>query len=200
MALAQTVEARFVVKAPGSVPSASEQFDVEVAIEDVENLGGFEFILNFDPAVLEAVSAVGTDFLASSGREVLCVNPEVAEAAIRVECLTLGPTPAEGVDGDGTVAVVTMRSKHEGSPPLKLTRVKLLQPDGTNIPVSWEDASVSTTGGRDWLPFAIVGGIVAALLIIGGGGLALGFRRRSTTPPATPAPVDSTSSTGQQES
>ena len=187
------------VEAPGSVSVDSEQFEVEVVAEDVSNLGAFEFILNFDPAVLEAVSAVKTDFLASSGREVFCVEPEIADAAIRVECLTLGSTPAEGVDGDGTLAVVTMRSRGDGSSPLTLSRVKLAQPDGTDISASWEDATVSTSGGRDWLPFVIGGTIgVAVLLLVGGGG-ALMLRRRSSRPAASPAALDSASGTRRPE-
>jgi hypothetical protein len=197
-ALAGSGEANLTLEAPEAISGDSEEFDVEVIVHDADNLGAFEFILNFDPAVLEAVSAVQTDYLASSGREVFCVEPEIADAAIRVECLTLGPTPAEGVSGEGTIAVITMRSTGDGSSGLTLSRVKLAQPDGTDIDVTWDDSSISTSGGRDWAPIFIGGSIGFAALLVVAGGAALLLRRRRS-PAAAGAALESRGGSSRPE-
>jgi hypothetical protein len=94
-----------------------------------------------------------------------------------------------------------MRSKGDGSSPLRLSRVKLAQPDGTQIPVSWEDTNVSTDGGRDWLPFVIGGAIaLGAFVVIGAALIALMRRRRATPASASPsAQVDASRSPGAPE-
>ncbi|MEX2246815.1 MAG: cohesin domain-containing protein [Dehalococcoidia bacterium] len=177
--------------APSAV-SSGEEFDVSLLVENVVNLGGFQFVLGFDPELVTAIGVTKGDFLGSSGREVVCDDPVLSDSGVRLECVTLGPEPP-GADGAGVLAVVRLRSTGDGSAALALSRTKLVQPNGTEIQHVASDARTSTGDQRDWRPF-IWGGVIAggALLILFGAVLVRtrrpGERRLQAGPIEAPGP------------
>jgi len=187
---AQDQEATVRVVAPtDKVDSSTKTFDVAIDVENAQNLGGFVFILSFDGDVLKATSASHTDFIASTGREPVCVDPAIEADAVRLQCVTLRETPA-GVDGSGTLAHITFESKKGGTSPLSLTRVELPHIDGRAQRFTIVDASVEVEGGgSSWLlPAIIIAAVVVGVIVIVGGGLALRMRRGAPAGPSDPGP------------
>ena len=120
----------------GNVP-----FPVEVVVEDVTNLGAFEFSLLYDASLLRFVEVSEGPFLGSSGRVVECLEPRLSAGSVRFVCVTLGREPA-GPDGSGTLASITLEPTKPGTSPLRFQLLTLTQPDAQRIEAAAEDASV----------------------------------------------------------
>lgn len=180
---AQDGQARALAVAPaGGISSSAGTVDVAVNVEHVSNLAGFQFVLTVDPAVLQPDSVKKTLFLAGTGREIVCSDPTIDEASVRVACVTLRETPA-GVDGDGTVANVTFKVVGKGSSALALTHVKLVHPDGSELPSTGVDGTATVSGdgsstSHTTIIIVAIAGAVAVLALAAG---AMVWRRRSAT-------------------
>lgn len=118
-----------------------EPFPVEVVVEDVTNLGAFEFDLRYDSNLLRFVEVSEGAFLGSSGRTVECLEPRLSPGSVRFVCVTLGREPA-GPDGSGTVAVLTLEPLVPGTSPLRFQVLTITQPDAQRIEAVVEDGSV----------------------------------------------------------
>jgi len=179
-ALGQEMSAQVRVVSPESA-AIEDEISVDVVVDEVTNLGGFQFVLSFDPEVLEPLSAAKTPFLGSTGRDVSCADATIDDAALRFVCVTLGPTPA-GADGSGTVASVKFRAKGAGDSDLTLSRVKLVHPDGELIDSTMIGASISvgeSSEGNRVIVYAAIGAVVALLAL--GAGIAVSRRRGSAS-------------------
>jgi hypothetical protein len=164
--------------------SASARLSIDV--KGARNLAGFQFVLSFDSRLLQAESVDKTGFLAGSGREIVCKDPTIEAGAVQLTCVTLGLQPP-GVDGDGAIAVVTLKATGHGSTPLALSRVKLVHPDGSELPSTSSDGRL-TVGGSGaafpWWAGVLIG--IAAVAAAAGGAL-LWRRRRAAAMPADAA-------------
>ena len=108
---------------------------IDVAAENVSNLGAYEFTLDFDPSVLQFAGANDAGFLATSGREVQCAPPQPSTASVRSSCVSLG-SDLPGVSGSGVLAHLTFMPISSGLSPLRLHDVILLHPDATSVTVN----------------------------------------------------------------
>jgi hypothetical protein len=148
----------------GEVTEGDSLIRVPVATRNVENLGAFSFVLQFNGAVLEATAINRGEFLGSGGRETFCDDPTIDTDAVRFSCVTLGADPPTGVSGEGILAVVEFESIGDGSSPLTLDRVTLARPNSTEIFVSsLEDGSYNASddgGSATWFYVAVIGGAV----------------------------------------
>lgn len=115
-----------VVVPPDEVFALGDEFAVEVRVEDVEHLAGFDFAIEFDP---ELVSFVGMedvgDFLVAGDRETVCGDPTVNGNSVSALCATIaepvclgGP---EGPSGSGVLARVVFRAEALGEAVLELS-------------------------------------------------------------------------------
>lgn len=120
------------VQTPSEGVGPEGTFAVDLLAENVANLGGFQFTLNYDPSILHAEEVSEGPFLASTGREVLCRDPEIGDGAAGLVCVTLGAEPA-GPDGSGVMATVTFTALASGDTDLELEDVKLVEPAGDVI-------------------------------------------------------------------
>lgn len=118
-------------------------FAVDVVVNDVHNLGAFEFTLTYDPAILRFVDIERGPFLASSGRNVECLEPVVTSASVRLVCVTLGALPPEGAQGSGVLGTVTMAPVGPGTSVLRLSPAILARPNGEPIPATPQEAQVA---------------------------------------------------------
>ena len=151
---------------------------VDVSISKVADLGAFAFVMQFDTAKVQLADhpfETGS-FLGSSGRNVFCDEPTIDSGAIRYACVTLGSEPAQGPDGQGTLASVYFKQQGNGTASFQLSRVELKTPQGLNIPATLTSASIEVegSGGRGWL--MIVAIAVGAVLLVAAVGW-LGYRR-----------------------
>ena len=146
-----------------SVAKSDKTVDVKIDVENVSNLGGFQFVLVVDSSVLKPTGALKTAFLGQTGREIYCPDPTIEDAAIRFACVTLREQPA-GVDGSGTIANVSFKPVAKGATDLTLKEVQLVHPDGTVIASTAVDGRISVTGSSWWTRTHIV--IVAAAAVV----------------------------------
>jgi len=118
---------------------SGETFTVDVSIEDVTDLFGWEFDLNFNPNVLEALSVTEGPFLKQGGNT-MCfggtINNDVG-IINNYACVLFGPHT--GVSGSGTLASVNFRVKDLGYSVLDLSDTKLQDSDAKSISHVVED-------------------------------------------------------------
>ena len=114
--------------------NGGETFSIDVLIDDVPDLGGFEFQLNFDDSIANLVIQLGP-FLESEGAEVICINNVGLGVAV-LGCVTLGA--ANAPSGSGVVAVLefTLKLPFVGTGQLFLQACKVVDPDGFVIPLN----------------------------------------------------------------
>jgi hypothetical protein len=165
-----------VVRVAATNDDAVNEGDVasfDVTVENVENLGAFQFVLQYDPDIFDFAAIERGDFLGSSGREVVCNEPQSDAGTVLYVCNTLRPEPA-GPDGGGLVARVQLSAIGSGSTDVSLTRTKVALPDGTELPSTLENTSIAVEGSSsiNWLLWGPVIGI-GLLAVIGAGAFAM---------------------------
>ena len=109
-----------------SVDVGGGKFTVNIALDNVTNLGAYEFELRFDPAVIRFVGVEDADFLGSTGRQVRCPGGTLEQSEVggpidtlKFACATTNPTPP-GPDGSGTLATITFAPRMAAHSPLTL--------------------------------------------------------------------------------
>jgi hypothetical protein len=131
------------VVVPGDIDSSIDRFTVDVVAENVADLGAFQFVLTFDAEILRAESIEAADFLGDGVQDVVCDEPTIDDAAVRLAC---GRRPASaGVDGTGTLATITFEPRGSGTATLTLSRVTLIHSDGTPFEAKPAGAEVTVT-------------------------------------------------------
>jgi hypothetical protein len=119
-----------VVVSPDPV-SVDATVPVTISIENVANLGSYEWVLAYDPAVLSYVSAADGPFLGSTGRSVFCPDPILDVGSVRLGCVSSGgATPS----GSGDLSTVTFKAIAAGGSALCLKYVQLADGLGYDIP------------------------------------------------------------------
>jgi len=121
------------VVAPGSWPVNGGNFTVEIRIENVNNLGSYEWQLTYDTDVLAFVSVTNAGFLGSTGRSVFCPSPILDAGSVRFGCATSGTTPP-GQIGAGVLSTLTFSPVGSGASELELGWVSLSDPLGDDLP------------------------------------------------------------------
>jgi len=111
---------------------AGTEVDVQVGIDNVTNLGAFQFDLVFDSVLMSSVSVTNGAFLGSTGRSVVCL-PTLGADRVTIACSTLGTTPA-GPSGNGFLGLVTLHADAIGISDLTLENVVLTNITSAEIP------------------------------------------------------------------
>jgi len=86
------------------------QFKVDVVVEQVTNLGAFEFTVIFDPSFVNLKGIAVGPFLTSTGRTVTCMATPITATEAQIVCNTPGSSPY-GSSGSGAVASLTFSVK-----------------------------------------------------------------------------------------
>lgn len=169
-AAAQSGEAIIVVVAPGgSIESSGESVPFRIDVEDVTNLGAFEFVLAFDSGLFEFDRAEQGGFLGSTGREVVCDEAKSAPGAVRLLCVTLLREP-QGPSGAGTLATIWLRPKGTGKAEVALSRFKLTSVGAAGLNARSGSVTVTVGGDNgDWglIWSAAAGGAALAIAVAG---------------------------------
>lgn len=127
---------------------AGKSSTVDILVEDVTDLYGFEFEITFDPAVLEVVDAdpgkegvqIGAgDFLSPDWTLENTVDND--NGTIAYALCQLNPSPPQS--GDGVLATIIWRGKVMGTSPITFTHVLLAGRDGIPIPADTQDGQIT---------------------------------------------------------
>jgi hypothetical protein len=136
-----------------AVVENGETFRVYIMIEDADNLGAFQFVMDYDPAIVEAPNqsspvALGP-FLDSTGRTPTQLRNEIdpVTGIITYVVFTTGNNP--GPDGDGMLAFVDIEARALGTTALDLKEVEVTDTSGTSQDVSTGDGLVIVAAPPD---------------------------------------------------
>jgi hypothetical protein len=111
-------------------------FAVNVAVDNAADLGGFQFTMTFDPAVVKVQNVALGSFLGSTGRTVGAVGP-VTPTVGTCKFGGFSYGAAAGPNGTGTVVSLTLQAVAVGSSNLTFTAAQL-----TNT--QWDPLTVVT--------------------------------------------------------
>lgn len=105
-----------------------ETFDIDVYITNAERISGFQFDLNYDPAVLEVIGIDDQLFLADlPGSRVTSFSdsPPDADGSFLAAGVDFGDPETTYESGSGVLARITLRAVGPGQSPLSLSGVIL---------------------------------------------------------------------------
>jgi hypothetical protein len=135
------------VVSPGTA-SVGDTVAVEIRVENVANLGAYEWTLTYDANVLElAGDPANGDFLASSGRQVSCPSPIVGLGTVRFGCGTVGSLTLPRPSGSGLLSTVSFKALASGSSSFCLSSAVLADADSNDIPTGVVNDSIAVGGG-----------------------------------------------------
>lgn len=109
------------------------EFQIDVTIEQVTNLAGFEVKLDYNPAVLKvtAIEDYNNYFLGTAGSVTnwgeapTSLNPDTDGTLLMAATLPMYPLPQVGASGEGALARVTLQAVDSGLSDLNLRDIKL---------------------------------------------------------------------------
>ncbi|HSN74951.1 MAG TPA: cohesin domain-containing protein [Anaerolineae bacterium] len=152
--VAQQPPVRVRVLGPTAPVPAGQTFTVTVAIENVQNLGAFEFEYNFTPAVASA--AVDNiqlgGMLGTTGRTTGTLR--LASAPGRPGVPLFGAYSygtADGPNGSGVLATVAMSAVSPGTSQIDLSGLKVTNVAGNELLSSATAGSVTVVAGRSYI-------------------------------------------------
>ena len=118
-------------------------FTVTVGIQQAQDLGAFQFNLEFDPAIVRVDDVSLGLLLGSTGRGTIILGPVVDNepGLVRYGAISVGSQPGPGKDG--TLAVITMRAQALGTTVLDLNHVYLSDTAGNAQTATLEDGTVT---------------------------------------------------------
>jgi uncharacterized repeat protein (TIGR01451 family) len=113
------------IEPPVAVVENGETFRTHVMIHDAQDLGGFQFVINYNANVIEVVDPVMLgDFIGSTSRTILEIKNDVGTAGVITYAVaTFGTSP--GPNGDGVLASVDLRARNPGVSALDLQDVMI---------------------------------------------------------------------------
>lgn len=142
--------------------------DIDLTVASVNNLGGYDVFIQFDPAVVRMTSLTDAGFVTDSENIVVCNTPTINNVAGTAtnSCATvpiIGP-PGPGVSTGSPTALMnaSFLGVGNGKSALTLSGTELLDPNGAPIAAALGSGSITvsgTVGGVTGLP----GGTLAPL-------------------------------------
>ena len=120
-----------------------ETFTLDINAKDVYDMAGWQFNINYDPAVLEAVDVIEGDFLKADGEMTFFQAGTIDNAAGKITGLSATSFNKEGVTGTGTLLSVTFLAKTEGETRLALDNFQFGSIIGEAIPAGPHEVSIT---------------------------------------------------------
>ncbi|MEM7531998.1 MAG: S-layer homology domain-containing protein [Chloroflexota bacterium] len=113
---------------------AGQESTVYVEAVDVNDLGGFDFEMQFDPTMVQIDAVQITDFPASTGRFFIALVNQIDQSAGTVEfaAFSAQPTPA-GVNGRGNLVEITLTGLASGNSILQFRKAKMTNVAGDTL-------------------------------------------------------------------
>ena len=118
---------------------------VEIVVEEVKNLSGFQLNFSFNEDVLKVVEVTEGSFLKSDGSSTFWQPPDVENKAGKIRSVVGARVSTEGVDGSGALASIQFKAKKTGTSNLTLSDVQLSDVQGNAIPIVTEGGSVEVS-------------------------------------------------------
>ncbi len=120
------------------IAESGQVVSIDVIVENVNNLGAFQFDIVFDTNILHVSAATMGVLLGSTGRTVIPVGPDMDNSTnpgkITYGAATLGSVA--GPNGNGILASVEFTTQVNGSATLELQNVQLSDVDGQTLTIA----------------------------------------------------------------
>ncbi|MDE0504412.1 MAG: leucine-rich repeat domain-containing protein [Candidatus Poribacteria bacterium] len=114
----------------------ADTFTLDVRLENVIDLAGWQFDLAFDPSVLEAKGVSEGGFLKSDGGATFFQSGRIDNLAGKITGLIAGRLSEGGASGSGSLLQVEFTAKSEGETELALGNFEFGSITGAKIPAS----------------------------------------------------------------
>ena len=124
-----------------------DTFTLDIGANDFFDLAGWQFDIDFDPVILEAINVTEGDFLKASGGTTFFQTGTINNASGRITGFTAARTSTGGVSGTDTLLQVTLKAKSAGATALTLQNVEFGDPTGTLISAGPHEIRI-TVGGQ----------------------------------------------------
>lgn len=138
----QPVAAEPMLKSPGQLEveapaeaKVGESFKISITVTEAKNLHAAPMVMAVDPAVTDFVAAELGGFLKQDGKSVQ-FTPSFDNKTGLLNIILARPTEAGGVNGDGSLVVLTFKAKKKGQCTINFKSVTLSEPGGKPIDVS----------------------------------------------------------------
>jgi hypothetical protein len=106
---------------------------IDVVIEGVTNLAGYQFDVRFDPTILQVDSVLTGNFLSSTGREVSVIGPSINNDNGKVTITVFSSGTNPGPDGSGTIATIFFTASSPGTSILQIQNITLRNAHNKNL-------------------------------------------------------------------
>ena len=129
-----------------SVIHIGDTFTVDLNVENVHNLGGWQFDIAYDSTVLEAVEVKEGDFLKTGGGATFFQRGSIDNRLGKIKGLSTARLGEDGVSLRGTLLSVTFTAKSAGQTQLKLDNLQLASIIGKPITTESHDGVITVEG------------------------------------------------------
>ena len=110
-----------------------DTFTLDFNVENIHNLGGWQFDIAFDHTVLEAVEVNEGDFLKTQGGATFFQRGTIQNRSGKIAGLSAARLSEDGVSGTGTLLSVTFTAKSAGRAQLRLDNLQFASITGNPI-------------------------------------------------------------------
>lgn len=155
---------------PASVnlPAPGDTFDVDILIEDVADLGSFQFDVDYDSSIVTVENASDVTlggFLASTGNTATPVGPAIDNVAGKVTygAFSFGGNP--GPNGNGLLATVTFTVQSQTNGALDLNNVQVTDTSANSLAVDTVGNAILTAAAA--VPTMTEWGMIIFIVLAG---------------------------------
>lgn len=120
--------------APTGIQTVGSTFQVAIMLSGAQDLYAVPMQLGFNPAVLQLVNVDAGDLLSRDGQPVSIVHRDEGNGSVTVS--TSRPPGTSGINGQGTLAVLTFKAVSAGDSPLTFTKVGARNSAQANLPAA----------------------------------------------------------------
>jgi len=127
-------------------PSAGA-FTLDVRLQNVVDLGGFQFAFNFDPGIVRVQSLALGSLVTGAGRAFTPLGPQIDNVAGSASFGAFSYGSGSGRSGTGPIATITFTPVAMGTSALRFGNVQLTTTGGVAIPTMLENGSIVVQAG-----------------------------------------------------
>ncbi len=124
-----------------------DTFTLDIRAENVFDLAGWQFDIEFDPVILEAINVTEGGFLKTDGGTTFFQGGSIDNAAGKITGLSAARLSSSGVSGTGTLLQVRFKAKSGGETSLTLQNFEFGAITGENIPAGPHQIHITVEGG-----------------------------------------------------
>ena len=114
--------------------SIGDTFTLNLTVEDITDLAGWQLNIAFNPVVLQAISVTEGDFLSKTGGSTFFQAGSINNTTGTITGLIAARISAGGISGTGSLLSINFEAKVAGEGNLKLHEARLGDPNGDAIP------------------------------------------------------------------